>query len=66
MGKEKRGLRDGSGPYSRRIGRRRRAGAICPFDEESVEDIEDMDIKLDTERKIKVVSDKIGKGRFIK
>ena len=66
MGKRNQGVRDGTGPFSGGTGRRRRAGAICPFDEESIEDIEDMDIKLDTKRKIKIVSDEIGKRRFIK
>lgn len=66
MGKKIRGLRDGTGPYSGGTGRRRRAHAICPFDEESEEDIKDMELRLDGERDIKVVSDKIGRGRFIK
>lgn len=66
MGKEERGLRDGTGPYNRGVGRRRIAGDICPFDEDNKEDIENMDIKLNVKRDVKIVSDEIGKRRFIK
>lgn len=66
MGKKSRGIRDGTGPYSGGLGRRKRAGDICPFDEDNKENIKTMDIELNTKRDIKVVSDKIGKGSWIK
>lgn len=66
MGKKIRGLRDGSGPYSNGVGRRKLAGEICPFDKESKENIKDMELDIDVKREVKIVSDKIGKGRFIK
>ena len=76
MGKKVRGIRvgqgpctnkvrDGTGPYSGGTGRRKRAGAICPFDKDNKEKIKTMDIELNTKRKVKVVSDKIGEGSFI-
>ena len=61
-----RGLRDGTGPYSRGAKRMRRADDICPFDKDNVEKIDDMDFRLNVGRDIKVVSDKVGKGRFVK
>jgi len=69
MGKENRGVRDSTGPYSgsgRSVGQRRRAGAICPFDEESKEDIRKMKLDIDSKDMPKIVSDKVGKGRITK
>lgn len=62
MGKTKRGVRDGTGPYHEMGYKMRRAMSVCPFDKESVEDIKNMKIKIDIEKDIKIVSDKIGKG----
>lgn len=66
MGKEKRRLRDGTGPYSGGIGRRRREQAVCPFDKESKEDIRNMKIRVEMKGQVKIVNDELGKGRFIK
>ena len=66
MGKKIRGIRDGTGSYSGGTGRRRSASAICPFDEDSVEDIQDMKLKVRAKDEVKVVSDKIGKMKLIK
>jgi len=67
MGKTKRGVRDGTGPFSgsvRGMGRRKMAGSICPFDEDNQEDIGSMDVKLNMRRDVKVVDDRIGRRRF--
>ena len=64
MGKKQRGVRDGTGPFSGSgVGRRKIVGSICPFDEDNVEDLKSMDIKLNV-RVAKVVDDKIGRRGF--
>lgn len=63
MGKKTRGVRDGTGSYSGRIGRKRRVSAICPFDEDSVEDIKDMELEIKVKDDVKVVSDRVGRMR---
>ena len=59
-------FQDGLGPHYEEGGRRRRAKAICPFDKDNIEDIENMDIEFNMKRDVKVVSDDIGKRRFMK
>ena len=67
MGIKKRGVRDGTGPFSGRgIGRRKLAGGICPFDKDNVEDIKSMKVDLNVKGGAKVVSDKVGQGRYMK
>lgn len=66
MGKEKRKLCNGTGPYSGMRQHRRRVEDICPFDKDNKEDIKNMDIELNVKRDIKVVSDEIGKRSRLK
>ena len=63
MGKKTREIRDGTGSYSGRIGRKRRASAICPFDKDNVENIRDMELEIKVKDDVKVVSDRVGKMR---
>jgi len=62
MGKIK-GVRDGTGPYG--PGKKRRASGICPFDEESKEDLIKMKLKVDIKKDVKIVDSKIGKRGFL-
>lgn len=67
MGKTKRGMRDGTGPFSGSgvgVGRRNMTCSICPFDKDNEEDIGNIDIKLNMKRDVMVVGDKIGRRGF--